>query len=384
MKLKEIILLVTVGVVLITGRGLCDTWLERPDLDFYAHPLNEITVSSRAFARGEIVKVLRKSMPRHSGMLKVIVASGKHRGKFVYAKNLPLSASAVTDEREGVNVIVSYFDGDEPKDVLIDGYDRTGMVVVLILVFSGLVVLVGGKRSLYSFFALIAAVLIVKFFYIPQILAGYSPVLCTLITVTGIVILTIIAIAGFSRKSAAAITGTLAGLIAIFCMGFVIYKAAHISGFYLKEIQLLNYFSSILSEKPLCFYRNFLVSILVLGASGVVMDVGVTVAYSMHEITTHSPGINRRSLYLKGMAVGKDVVSTMVNTLIIAYMGISLGNILVKSLHITSFFQAVNMEFIHVVFYQAILGSSGCLICVLVTAFIGSTILGKKLTKAEK
>lgn len=382
MRFKIAALLAASSVVLITGRGFSDSWLEKPDSSFHAHPLNEIAVSSRTFTRAEIVKVLRKSTSRRGGMLKVVIASGKHRGRVVYAKNLPLITNTVTDEREGVNIIVSYFDGEEPGNVLVDDYDRTGMVIILFLIFLGLVVLVGGKRSLCSFFALAAAVCIVKFFYIPRILAGYSPVLYALITVACIVILTITAIAGFSRKSAAAITGSLSGLFAVLCIGFVIYKAAHISGFYMQEIQLLNYFSSILNGKPLCFYRNILLSILVLGASGVVMDVGITVASSMSKIAECNPGIDAGSLYLKGMAVGRNVVSAMANTLIIAYMGISLGNILVKTLHISSFLQVVNMEFVHVVFYQAVLGSSGYLICVLVTAFTCSKMLGKKLTKA--
>ncbi len=345
-----------------------DSWAERPDTGFHAHPLNEIAISSRTFARGEILKVLRKSTPHQSGMLKVIIGSGLHRGKVVYAKNY-----TIIKEEERINVILSYFDGNEPKNVLIDDYDRTSVVIILIIIFVSLVMLLGGKKSIYSLLVLVAAILIVKFLYIPKILAGYSLLLYTLMTVVALVTLTIVSIAGFSKKSFTAIVGALSGLISVFFISYFIYKIANISGFYLQEFQLLNYFN----EKPLCFYRNFLLAILIIGASGVIMDVAITVASSMQEITFHNPGISIKNLYTNGMAVGKDVVSTMANTLIVAYMGISLGNILIKSLHISSYFQLVNTEFIHVVFYQAILGSAGYLICILVTSFIGSIVIRK-------
>ncbi len=366
--MKRLVLIIIICVCSTAFSVYADSWAERPDTAFHAHPLNEIAVSSRTFARGEILKVLRKSTPHQSGMLKVVIGSGLHRGKVVYAKNY-----TIIKEEERTNVILSYFDGDEPENVLIDDYDRTSVVIILIIIFVSLVMLLGGKRSIYSLLALVAAILIVKFLYIPKILAGYSLLLYTLMTVVALVTLTIVSIAGFSKKSFTAIAGALSGLISVFFISYFIYKIANISGFYLQEFQLLNYFN----EKPLCFYRNFLLAILIIGASGVIMDVAITVASSMQEITFHNPGISIKSLYTNGMAVGKDVVSTMANTLIVAYMGISLGNILIKSLHISSYFQLVNTEFIHVVFYQAILGSAGYLICVLVTSFIGSIVIRK-------
>jgi uncharacterized membrane protein len=376
--LKDKIFQVIFIVFWLCAPVFADSWTERPDASFHAHPLIEIVKSSRTFARGEIVKVLKPSSGGRSGLIKVMVASGENRGKTVYAKIFSSSHAAV-QEKEGVNVIISYFNHhEEPQDIMIDGYDRTGMLVVLAAVFIGMVVLVGGRKSLYSLLALSGVFLLIKFVYIPAILSGHQPIPYTLVTVTAIVVMTLISIGGFGGKAAAAIAGSLAGLATSLAFGYVFYKAARISGFFMEEIQLLNYYSPVLGDKPVGFFRNFLLSVLVLGASGVVMGVGISVASAMNEIKAHHPGITTGSLFQRGMGVGKDVVTVMANTLVVAYLGAHLGAILVKSLHVDSFFQLANMEFFHVGYCQAVLGSAGFLVCAFITAWAGSLIIKDK------
>lgn len=361
----------TILLILLPAVSFADSWMERPDLDFHAHPLRDIVVLEKSFARGEIVDVLRAANFRQSGLIKVVMASGRHRGKVVYAKNIFRGPQEILSPKKGDNVVLSYFDRDEPEEVFIDGYDRTGMIVLLLAIFIGIVLLVGGRRSFYSLLALGGGLLLIKFLLVPAILAGWSPVFWTVVVVVAIVVATMVAIGGFSRKSSVAIIGTLSGLGVVFLLGYLFYNIANISGFHLEEIQLLNYFSGTLKDVPVSFFRNFLIAILVLGASGVIMDIGISVASSMKEMALHSPGINSHSLYKGGIAVGRDIVATMSNTLILAYLGSSLGSILVMSLHVETVFQMFNMQFFHVEFYYAVLGSTGFLVAAYVTAIVG-------------
>ncbi|MFC2061409.1 YibE/F family protein [Elusimicrobiota bacterium] len=353
-----------------------DSWAERPDADFHAHPLQDIAVSSRTCARGEIVDIIRPAERSQSGLVKVVLASGKHSGKTVYAKNFLRGSRSYVLDKKGINVVVSYHDKETPDDVLIEGYDRLGMMILLIMIFTGLVLLTGGRRSIYSLGALAAGIILVKFMLVPVILAGSSPVIYTMLIVSVLIILTMIGIAGVSWKSLIASVSAMSGLLAVLILGSVFYDLAHIYGFCLEEIQLLNFAAPLIKHKPVGFFRSLMLAVLILAASGMIMDMGISVASSVKEVAIHGDGSDFRKLLKAGLTVSGDIVSTMVNTLVIAFLGISMSRIMVKSLHITSYFQLVNSEFFHIEFYKTVFGIIGLLICALSAVVMGALIYG--------
>lgn len=71
-------------------------------------------------------------------------------------------------------------------------------------------------------------------------------------------------------------------------------------------------------------YKGLLFSGMILGSMGAVMDIGMSITSFIFEIKEKKPNISSISLFKSGINVGKDIMSTMTNTLILAYAGASL------------------------------------------------------------
>ena len=70
---------------------------------------------------------------------------------------------------------------------------------------------------------------------------------------------------------------------------------------------------------------------MLIGALGVIMDVGVSIASAVAEIARTGDSMNEATLYESGMNVGRDIMGTMTNTLILAYTGSALPLLLLAS-----------------------------------------------------
>ncbi|MFP4200610.1 MAG: YibE/F family protein, partial [Clostridia bacterium] len=170
-------------------------------------------------------------------------------------------------------------------------------------------------------------------------------------------------IAGPTHKTAAAILGTVAGVLFAGILASVFGNSAHLMGLHTQEAQFLMFSS----ETPFDF-RGLLFAGMILGALGAVMDVSISIASAVEEV--HRVGKSNRfsTLVISGMNVGRDVLGTMSNTLILAYTGSSLPLILLLVAHRADFVSVANMDIMATEVIRALSGSVGLILCVPVTA----------------
>jgi len=83
-------------------------------------------------------------------------------------------------------------------------------------------------------------------------------------------------------------------------------------------------------------------------------------------------------LFRSGLNIGRDVMGTMANTLVLAYISSSLSIVLMLSIYSASISNLFNSEMIAVEVLQALAGSFGILSAMPLTAFFCSTIYLKK------
>ncbi len=351
-------------------------WAELPDVEFHTHPLVEISRSERQFARGKIEEVLRPATHSESGIIRVLVVSGPYTKKSVYARNFLRPPPSLIRERRGESVLISYYDKEGPEDVLIEDTDRTGSLLILALIFIGLVLVICGKKGIKSLLALALSVLTVRFVFIPAVAAGYCPVSWAVFSSLIMVVATMAAVGGAGIKSRAAVFGSLGGIAAALGLCAFFFRLSGLTGFFMEEIQLFSYISG--GKHSIEFFSKFLMAIVILGASGVIMDAAISVSSSLCELKSKHPLLSRRRLYESGRAVGGDVSSTMVNTLIMAYLGGMLGVILVKNLRVTSLTQLFNLPFFHFEVYRALLGAAGFSVAIWLTVWSAARLASRK------
>lgn len=127
-------------------------------------------------------------------------------------------------------------------------------------------------------------------------------------------------------------------------------------------------------------FRALIFAGIVISALGACMDVGMSIASSLDEIKNKTRDISWKELFNSGMNIGKDVIGTMTNTLILAYVGGALTLILLFLACDMGMGEILNKETIAEEIISAIAGSMGVVFTVPITAMLYSILNRKKTT----
>src|SRR5574344_1912260 len=127
------------------------------------------------------------------------------------------------------------------------------------------------------------------------------------------------------------------------------------------------------ASRPYFNFKIILTSSMILASLGAIMDIGVSIASTVNEVFETNPDLTIKELFTSGMNVGKDIIGTMTNTLILVYLGSSLPLILLSSnIDMNKFF---NLNQVATEILSAIVGSVALLICVPLTAILAAWLL---------
>ena len=264
--------------------------------------------------------------------------------------------------QEGDNIIVR----DENGSYAIVDYDRLPAMVLILLGFAALLILFGGMTGLKALLVLLFAVLLIAKGLIAFILFSPSHILLWTILIGAVITLaTQLIVNGRNVKSTGAIIGTIggilvAGLLAVLAIHFTYLtgvseeQAGMLKALYLKDVD----------------FRELLFSGIVLGALGAVMDVAVSIASAQYEMKLLAPKTKFQTLVSSGLNVGRDVMGTMANTLVLAYIGGALPLILLISAQPDiSLLHVMNLNMIATEVVRSLIGSIGLLCAIPITAY---------------
>ena len=251
-------------------------------------------------------------------------------------------------------------------------YARADAVFVLLGLFALLVILFGGKKGVSTLISLTYTCLAVIMVLVPAILAGKDIYLATAATCAYIVIMTLVIVNGYSAKTLGAVLGCLGGIAVSALICFIMQRIIKLSG-YLEE---QDYFLVLLN--PDIDLKAIVYSSILIGAVGAVMDVAVDISSSLAEISRKIGYVPFADMFTSGIRIGRDILGTMSNTLVLAYIGSSLCGVLLICSYKTSALNIFNAESIVVELLQAIVGSLGILFAIPVTAAVCSVIYNRK------
>ena len=264
--------------------------------------------------------------------------------------------------QEGDNIIVR----DENGSYAIVDYDRLPAMLLLLVGFAALLILFGGMTGLKALLVLLFAVLLIAKGLIAFILFAPSHIILWTILIGAVITLaTQLIVNGRNVKSAGAIIGTIggilvAGLLAVLAIHFTYLtgvseeQAGMLKALYLKDVD----------------FRELLFAGIVLGALGAVMDVAVSIASAQYEMKLLAPKTKFQALVTSGLNVGRDVMGTMANTLVLAYIGGALPLILLISAQEgISLLHIMNLNMIATEVVRSLIGSIGLLCAIPITAY---------------
>jgi uncharacterized membrane protein len=95
-------------------------------------------------------------------------------------------------------------------------------------------------------------------------------------------------------------------------------------------------------------------------------------ASATFELKRANPWLRWPQLFRHGMVIGRDHIASMVNTLLLAYVGASLPLFLLMASQHISLVQTLNREFIAEEIVRTLVGSPGWLLAVPITSLLAS------------
>jgi uncharacterized membrane protein len=365
-----VILVVTALIVLIAG--------QLP----YQQYSNGMTGATVHYELGKVNSVLGESLTESAQdrgilvgtqTLRVEILTGTHKGETVMVGNsLSTSSSVVAKEGMTLVVVVDALDTGEYQ-VRVYNYYRAPYIYILGLLFLAALVLIGGKKGIMSAAGLIYTFICVLLVFLPLVARGYSPVWSAVLIVVLVTAATMVFINGAGKKTLSAILGTVCGALLSGVILFVFEEIMHISGFNTEEAESL----LLIGQTTGLEVRYLLFSGILIASMGAVMDTAMSIVSSMYEIHIHRPDIKTAGLFKAGMNVGKDLIGTMSNTLILAFAGSSLGMIILLYSKNIPYHQLLNSNYIAIEITQALAASLGIILTVPMTAALTAVIFMK-------
>lgn len=315
----------------------------------------------------------------------VRIDSGNRKGEIVEVEN-SLSDHQYYDiiVEKGQKVVLmleEYEDGS--FRTYISDYYRANYLGYLLILFALLVIVIGRIKGIKALVSLAITIAAVLFVMLPLMLKGWDPILVSVITAVVVTIITMVLVAGFNHKTISAIMGTSFGVIIAGLIAFYIGNKASLSGLSAEEATMLMYIPQGIEFN----FRQLLFAGIIMGSLGAAMDIGISIASSIEEIHKANPRLSRGRLFRSGMNVGKDVMGTMVNTLILAYTGTSIPMLLLFMAYETELSKVFNLDVIATEVVRSLSGSIGLILTIPITALFASYYSkeqGRKRMRAAK
>ncbi len=302
------------------------------------------------------------------------VLTGKYTGNTYESVNL-LSRGHNVHAVEGLNVIVGLRETDSGEvNAWVYNHKRQSYLYILIGLFFTLLLIFGGVKGFHAALSLLFTGVMIIFVMIPLIFRGANPMLASIGVTSIIAIVSFILIGGFERKTSSAIAGTLIGITSAGLLSFIFSNLVNISGMNMDKGEQLIY----IAQDYQIQIQGLMFASILIASLGAVMDVSMSIASSLQEMYVTNPNISSKDLLKSGLVVGRDIMGTMANTLILAFAGGSLSLILLIWGYQMEFRQMINMPFISIEIIQGLSGSIGVILTVPFTALISVWLLSKK------
>jgi uncharacterized membrane protein len=328
----------------------------------------------RTVAPLEQAKQKQYYMPKGE-LVTLEITSGPESGKVVDSYNFVDEHSPYAIKvAPGDKVVVAVSNDMGRTTYNISDFDRINYVYVLLGIFVVCLVVFAGVVGVRSVLVIGFSIALIFKLFIDQVLSGQeSLTLLTLMICAVIAVVTQVSISGWNRKSLAAILGTVGGVIIAGLLSVAAIQLMHLTGLDSEEAMLLK-----AARLAKIDFQGVLFSGMVFGALGAVMDVTISISSALYEVKAAQPELGMKALFVTGMNVGRDIMGTMSNTLILAYAGSALPlMLLIASQPQVSMLRIMNLNIIVTEIARAMTGSIGLICAIPLTALISAFLMRK-------
>ena len=303
-------------------------------------------------------------------LLRVTWRNGPEKGKTGDVETVQLAESRLALVPGGSYLLLSdTFENGTVQHSISDRY-RIPSVAGIIALACGCLAAAAGWAGVKALAGLALSLLLLLGWYVPGVAAGLPPVPAALFAVAGVSLLTVAFVVRRRLFRPVAFFGAVGGAAAASLVGWAMGWLWQLTGLESDSAVLLA------SGSPGLSLTGVSLAAVIIGSIGAVLDVAVSVTSTMSEMFSYDPSIPVRRLWIAGVCVGKEVLGSMINTLILAYLGSSLPFAVLVALEGADIFALLNDPHIASELLRSIAGTAGLLLTIPVTASAGVWWIG--------
>ncbi len=300
--------------------------------------------------------------------LRARILEGERKGEVVQFDN------DFIELKSGQKFYLNFMETVSGEQILsVQEVDRASALIVLIVFFTVAVIAFGGLLGVRALISLAGSLLVVVYMLVPALVAGYPPVAMSVALATLILALAIFVTHGFTGHSFAAFGGTVIAVILTGLLAALAVSITSLTGFISDESTYLNF-----STGGRLDFAGLLLAGIIIGALGVLDDIAITQASAVRELFGANSEISRREVFVRAIKIGRDHVSALVNTLVLAYTGTALPLLLLFYHSSQGAMAIANREVFAAEIVRTLVGSIGLIMTVPITTAIAVIILRRR------
>lgn len=294
------------------------------------------------------------------------ILTGSEKDKIVTVENGNQALANVTKYEQGEKVIAT-------KDVSPDGIEiysvtdfvRRDSLWVLGVIFVVLTILVAKWKGVMSMLSMVFTFMVVFIYVLPNLSNGANPIIIATIASLIIIPISFYMAHGINQKTTVAIVSSIVALGATAVLSLMFISLGRLTGLSSEEAGML-----LVQRSGNFDMKGLLMCGIIIGALGVLDDITISQAAIVNELIKSSEKPKGALIYKQAMNVGRDHISSMVNTLVLAYAGASLPLLLVFVDNPHPFSEIINYEFLAEEIIRTLVGSIGLILAVPITTLI--------------
>lgn len=249
---------------------------------------------------------------------------------------------------------------------------RIPALLGLVLLFVTALLIFGGKQGIRGLMALLGSLFFIGALLIPGILHGYSPALVSIVVAALIVVLGSYITHGFTKTTTAAVAGMLGTILFTGVLAYVAIESVQLSGFASDEASYLN-----IQTRGTIDFMGLLLGSMLIGLLGVLYDAAIGQAVAVEELLAVGKQLSRWEVYKRAQRIGREHIGALVNTLAIAYIGVSMPLILYIVSSTSDYMFVLNQELFATELVRMMVGTIGIVLAVPITTAVAVYVLSK-------
>lgn len=354
-----------------------------PIIDIDIQP--EENIPQTEYFKGTVTDILEEEVVQYAGgeqmyqSLLITITNGDFKGEKIEVENGSTASLQEIIYEVGDTVYLSYTRDQNGKAVFfITDFDRTNSLAILFLGFVLLTLLIGFKRGALSIISLLISFAIIFIFVLPQIQAGKDPVLIAILSSIVIIPITFYLSHGFQIKTTISIIGTFVSLVITGLLAVYFVNLVNLTGGASEEALFLQNIGGTVYN-----LRDLLLAGIIIGTMGVMDDVTVSQTSIVFQLYDLKKKITFSELFARSIKVGKDHISSMVNTLVLVYTGASMPLLLLFMNNPRPFEELLSYELVATEIVRMLVGSIGLIIAVPITTALACYVVTNYKVKLE-